>query len=528
MGNLVSADVEGGYKRVCEELIANDVKNESGTLHWASPPLKQEQFTHFNECLSKNNCLKRLVLKDIDALPDSPSLAKVIQSHAALTCLAFSGRLPKEGFDIFVEAFLQSSTLTKLEIQNSIIPSNVVDGVISVLKQQDKANAKITSLVLKGCQMDANELNRLTKALQESASATTTLKTLEITLKPPIVAFESAKNLSSFFQANDSVLQEIEFAGFLENALPNLLEGAKGHPTLKRLAHEGKGLNDEDSMESIGQLLVDAPALSVLDLSNCSLDGACGVRLASSLQNTKASGLKELYLAHNSLSDEGVIALSQALEDTSSPTRETMEVLDLRMNQIGKEGIVALAKALQTNPPAFQKLHIGEESIRNNRTFEGEDVDALAEMIQKNTTLQSLHLEDASFQDEGIAKLLEALATNKTLKQWHVACYGTASFELIATSIPNLHLQKIHIRASGEIQLNQGNCRSLVEGLVKNESVREIKVSEFKGPNAAIWKRLEPKIADILSKRSEANGSSKRAMETNGGSQEDAKRAKTE
>ena len=60
MGNLVSqGDIEGDYKRFCEELVANDPKNKSGCFHWG-PPLKTEQFDHFTGCLSKNNCLNRL------------------------------------------------------------------------------------------------------------------------------------------------------------------------------------------------------------------------------------------------------------------------------------------------------------------------------------------------------------------------------------------------------------------------------------------------------------------------------------
>lgn len=531
MGNLVSADIEGGFNRFCEELVANDPKHKSGCFHWASPPLKKEQLEHFKGCLSKNNCLKRLVLQDLDALEDGASLAQVIQNHPALTCLAFHGRLPKDGFEAFAQAFLQSPTLTELEIQNSIVPDNIVDGVVAILqKQQDGANGKITSLSLKGCQIDQTGLDRFTKALEESKVATAaTLKTLEITLKPPIVALESAKNLSAFFQAKHSVLEDVKCAGFLQNALPELLAGAKGHAHLRRLTHEGVGLNNGDSMKSISQLLQDAPSLSVLDLSTCNLNGTCGAQLAETLASNKAAGLKELYLAHNQLSSEGTIALSKALQATDSPFRENLEVLDLRRNGIGTEGIVALAKALQTNPPAFQQLHIGDESIRSHRTIDGEDITALAEMIRGNKTLQRLYIEDASFQDEGIAKLLGALEANTTIKQLHLSCFTTKSLQAVMSSIPTTHLQKIRIRVQGEAQLNEVTARCLKQALGKTTTLREIKLTDLKGPNAAVWKAIEPKIHAFLSRHNGENGiNNKRSLAppANGGSE--AKRVKCE
>lgn len=522
MGNLVSQDVEGNYKKFCKELLENDPKNKSGCLHWATPPFQMEQLSHFIECLEKNNCLKRLVLRDLDNLPDNPSLAKAIQQHTALQCLAFSGRLPKKGFEVYADAFLQSASLTELEVENSIIPANTIDGIITVLGQQDKASNQMTSLTIKGCQVIEFDLTRLARTL-EWTKVSASLETLEITLKPPIQATEAAKSLAKFFQAQDSVLKDLHLSGFLVDSIPILLTGLQGHSSLERFKFNGKIVDDS----SISKLLAEATKLTILDLTGCGISSAGGTNLANALETTKCTSIRELYLSENSLSDDGTIALSKAL---TSDSLSGLQVLDLRWNQIGTTGNVAMAKALQANKLSLLRLHLGEESARNSQPFGEEDVKALSAMLQVNTTLEELYMGDASFHDEGLDKLLEALAQNTSLKQWHVACSTTSSLQSIFAKLSELNLKKIHIRANNEVAFDEASGRAMLEMLKENKSLVEFSMEGLKERSGSVWKAIEPQIKSILKERQGENGSNglKRQLDPPNDESDQAKRAKSD
>lgn len=542
MGNLVSVDVEGGYNKLCEDLLSNEPKrNESGCLHWATPPFKTEQLTHFMECLGKNTTLQRLVLQDMDALPaeEHPLLAKAIQEHSALTCLGFNGRLPKlDLLGVYADIFLASSTLTKFEIENSITPVSAVDSIITILEKQSTAEpkGKLTSLALKGCQMPASEVVRLAKALKES-TVSATLEVLEISLKPRVPAAEAAKDLSEFFQAKDSVLQKVSLMGLLEDAVPTLMEGLKGHKSLQGLTIKGTGMNSDPAMESVGTFLLEAPSLEVVDLSHSDISSTVGAHLTKALQQSPkggASQLRELHLSHNGLGDEGATALAKAFEQPESCTKQ-LQVLDLRLNQIGAPGIEMLAKVIQANTIPLQKLYLGEEAIRNSRRFEEKDADALAEMIKKNTSLQEVHMADASFHDEGLEKVLEALTENKTVKKWHIACFTTSSLQMITTALPKLHLEAISVVISNmETQIDDAMGALLLENLGKNTSLVEFSMGGFKGRCELTWKALKPKVESLLSDRKDGENEtagSKRSLDTCDAVEKtegSAKRAKTD
>lgn len=555
MGNLVSVDVEGLYNKLCEDLLSNDPqRNKSGCLHWATPTMKAEQLTHFIECLGKNTTLQRLVLQDMDSLPaeSHPLLAKAVQEHPALTCLGFHGRLPKQDFmNVYADTFGKSATLTEFEIENSIIPTPAVDSLIAILQQQQSASSsttKLTSLQVKGCQVSAEELGRLAKTLKESATASSsptvssTMQVLEITLKPPVPAVEAAKDLADFLQAPDSALHTVSLSGILgDGAISTMMGGLqKGPGRLQRLTVQGKGVDDDQAMESIGALfLVENSSLAILDVSDSTISSSSGVHLAKALQQSFSKGnegapLRELYLSHNSLGDTGTVELAKAIEQPESYTKN-LKVLDMRLNQIGTKGVVALSKAIQMDHVTnLEKLCLGEEAIRGSRRFETEDANALGEMIQKNTSLKHLHLKDASFHDEALEKVLPALAQNTTLKKLHIACFTTASLQKIITTLPQLHLETICISACGETQLDEATEKSLLDNLAQNKSLVEFNMDSFKGRSELTWKSLKLKVDSLLSDRTKdetgaTTSSTKRALNTDGnGVEETAKRSKSD
>ena len=555
MGNLVSVDVEGIYNKLCEDLLSNDPqRNKSGCLHWATPTMKTEQLTHFIECMGKNTTLQRLVLQDMDSLPaeSHPLLAKAIQEHPALTCLGFHGRLPKHDFmNVYADTFGKSATLTEFEIENSIIPAPAADSLIAILKQQQSTpsstTTKLTSLKIKGCQVSAEDLGRVTKALKESATTassptvSSTLQALDITLKPPVPAVEAAKDLADFLQSPDSALCAVSLSGILgDDVIPMMMGGLKKGPgRLQRLTVQGKGVDDDQAMESIGALfLVENSSLARLDVSDSNISSSTGVYLAKALQQSFSKGkeaapLRELYLSHNSLGDMATVELAKAIEQPETYAKN-LQVLDMRLNQIGTKGVVALSKAIQMDHVVnLEKLFLGEEAIRGSRRFDTEDANALAEMIQKNASLKELHFKDASFHDEALEKLFEAFALNTTLQKLHIACFTMASLQKIITAVPRLNLETISIGACGETQLDEATEKLILDNLAQNKSLVEFKMDSFKGRSELTWKSLKLKVDSLLSdrKKDETGGnasSSKRALNTDGdGVEESAKRSKS-
>lgn len=520
MGNLVAKNVEANFEELCQQLEADDPRRPNGRLQWASPPFTVEEQTRLIHCLSNNKTLQRLVLRDLDTLPDNASLAEALKKHPALAHLCFWGRLPKENFSVFAKAFMGSNSITELEFNTCIIPANTVDGIVSILT----ASKKITALRLRGCQIEPAELERLTLSLQESV----TLLALEITLKPPIASTPSVQYLADMLKSQKAPLQEVNFAGFLTDAVPILAEGGKGHVTLQKLQLQDKAVNDE-SIASVGEWIGGLPALLKLDLSNCNLTAVGGRILAEVLEESSNNlTLRELYLPHNAFGDDGTVALSKALKRCSN-----LLVLDLRLNKIGTAGIVALSKSLKDNP-ALLALRIGEEFVMPGRRFEKEDMKALSNMLLENNVLRKLYMDDASFHEEGMELMAEALTQNRTLQDWNLSCFSSESLRILIDFIPDIHLKKLSVRAHGDLEMDEALGQQLLFNLRKNESLMEFQIAGLKENSESIWKSVQPGVQNILTSRNR-EAATKRPLDaanpaaaTTAGNDDTAKASKTE
>ena len=492
MGNLVAKNVEENFEQLCNQLVANDPRSPNGRLQWASPPFTEAEQKRLLECLGQNTSLKRLVLRDLDAFPDCAALADILQKHPALTSLGFFGRLPKENFGVLSKAFIANGSITELEFNTCILPPDTVDGIITILT----SCKKISALRLRGCQIEPTELERLTLALQEAS----TLLVLEISLKPPITSTPSAEQLASVFKSQKSPLQDVSFAGFLKDDIPVVAKGAQGHATLQCLKFQEPAINDH-SATAMGDLISSLPALLKLDLSNCRLSAVGGKKLAQALENTTSSTLRELYLSHNALGDDGTAALGDALKCCSN-----LLVLDVRLNKIGTVGLSSLAKAIASNP-ALLALRIGEEFVMPGRRFEEKDMQALADMLVHNKNLRKLYMEDASFHDQGMQLILKALEQNTTLQDWNFSCFSTASLRLLISKLSELHLKKIGVRVHGdEIELDEALGQEVLTNLRKNEGLLAFDISGLKEDSESVWKSLQPAVQNILANRRSGSG----------------------
>lgn len=84
--------------------------------------------------------------------------------------------------------------------------------------------------------------------------------------------------------------------------------------------------------------------------------------LASCLLKQQAQSLQYLGLSFNSVSDDGALALAEAIKGSNSNLR----VLTLKNNRIGSVGLSAIAHALETSANLEQIVLFGNNFDNNN------------------------------------------------------------------------------------------------------------------------------------------------------------------
>ena len=146
--------------------------------------------------------------------------------------------------------------------------------------------------------------------------------------------------------------------------------------------------------------------ISMLIISNDNFGDAGAQYIAGNLKdNTILKTITKLKLNKNQISNDGVIALAEALKDNT-----TITTLDIGMNYIGPSGAEALAEALKVNK-TLTTLLMKDNYISDKGTV------FLAEALKVNTTLTKLDISMNYIGDIGGRALLIALGEggNKTL-----------------------------------------------------------------------------------------------------------------
>jgi Ran GTPase-activating protein (RanGAP) involved in mRNA processing and transport len=126
--------------------------------------------------------------------------------------------------------------------------------------------------------------------------------------------------------------------------------------------------------------------------------------VAAVLAAGAAPKLEKLYLAGNSIGDEGARALAGAL-----PSATALKVLNLESNSIGDEGARALVEALPS-AMVLERLCLLFNKIGNERAR------TLAGALQNATVLKDLYLSGNLIGDGGARALAEALPSAKEVR----------------------------------------------------------------------------------------------------------------
>uniref|UniRef100_A0A6B2L6J7 Uncharacterized protein n=1 Tax=Arcella intermedia TaxID=1963864 RepID=A0A6B2L6J7_9EUKA len=200
--------------------------------------------------------------------------------------------------------------------------------------------------------------------------------------------------------------------------------------------------------------------------------------------------------ASYSMRSEGAHKVSKMLI-----TNSTLKHLDLKGNQIGGDGVAFLVNVLVNHNTSLARLAMSDNKIRDK-----EGTDAIAELLEKNSTLRELQLNSNPIEG-GIIPICKGMKHNHTLHALYLNSCGLGKYtqvigDLIGTthSLKILHLRENYITDAGLSDISSGlECNSsimqlnleynsfgplgiktLVESLKKNKTLMKIYLSENK------------------------------------------------
>jgi Ran GTPase-activating protein (RanGAP) involved in mRNA processing and transport len=219
------------------------------------------------------------------------------------------------------------------------------------------------------------------------------------------------------------------FSGKKHQLNPRLEKIIAESPSHSIIDLRDEELVDQD-MDNIVQQAMITKECTRLSLGGNKLSaiGAASLAVALSTNTT----LVRLYLSNNRLSDKGVKLLAKAL----ATSNHTLKLLNLQENAISDTGAEHVAEMLKTNTTLvglwLDKNDIGNVGVRiladalthHNTTLEylglsknykitDASVDALEEMLQKNSAMNELSIHECSLSRTSKERLRKMIRTKK-------------------------------------------------------------------------------------------------------------------
>jgi Ran GTPase-activating protein (RanGAP) involved in mRNA processing and transport len=172
-------------------------------------------------------------------------------------------------------------------------------------------------------------------------------------------------------------------------------------------------------------------------------------------------GCKDLCLRSNEITQEGVPYLADALQYNSG-----LETLSLSSNRIGDQGALRLSSSLMANMSQVKELDLSDTGITD------EGINCLAEMLQRNTCLTHLWLDNNYIGNPGIKTLTDAIDGRSNLSVKNISLSGNksvteASIEDLIEMIDEWRLKTLHLRYCG---ISEGGKQQLRKTLTSKRS----------------------------------------------------------
>lgn len=228
--------------------------------------------------------------------------------------------------------------------------------------------------------------------------------------------------------------------------LVDWLENAPPSQTLKQLTFHHNELI-EDGADAFARVL---SRLESLDLSSCRIPSTKhSLGRALALPVVMAS-LRELVLDDNSLHDEGIAEIVEAMRLNS-----TLQTLSLRRNNLSFVGVASLASALLTNDEcSLQALLLDNNEVVTS-------VALLSLFVARSKTLRRLSLVACVLVDASSNEtLVAALRTNRTLTELNLSHNDAinddeVSVALVDTLETNWSLVRLELQIDSEVLMRR-------------------------------------------------------------------------
>jgi hypothetical protein len=219
----------------------------------------------------------------------------------------------------------------------------------------------------------------------------------------------------------------------------------------------------EVDVDAIVDGLKKAKTLESVVLDKCKLNDGGVEKLAAALIEGNHLTIKKISLRQNTIGNRGATAMAQVCQRST-----TLEEFDLSDNSISSRGAAAVIGAFHKNPnPAIHTLNLAQNEIwdMDDGTF-----------LKTNKTLKVLNLDGNFMHDEGAEQIANAIAGNKRTKmeKLYLGWNGIADEGAQALAKMMEVNSTIQVLGLAENDISNTGARAMLSALAVNTSVREI------------------------------------------------------
>ena len=401
--------------------------------------LSDKEATAISDCLRVNNILQELNLSNNEITNEGATrISNAMNTNTVLRKLDLSSNWCDVDGSIYLLQMVNSNSALRFL---SITHNNVAQSEFFQIKQSVKQMFHHLHQSL--CEVHAS--------WNEIASINESVK-----LKSIIIVFYSLSNdTREDVWSLDTISDSMYRAKFLSNCLKEDY----------RLQELDLCNNNIDVLMIVNAVQINT-TLVKLDISCNSLSDKGVVAISECLKVNNR--LKELNISKNEITSEGAMTIAEALQLNTALVK-----LDISHNMLSNKGALSIIDCLEINY-FLQELNISQNGITSNGAME------IANAIRINTTLMKLDISCNKLLDEGVAAISDSLKINNVLLELNISNNEITNIgaTIIAEAMKvNKMLMKLNISCN---TISDDGAASISDCLKINNNIKELDLSNNK------------------------------------------------
>jgi NLR family CARD domain-containing protein 3 len=245
---------------------------------------------------------------------------------------------------------------------------------------------------------------------------TDTVETLDLSGKNLGVA--SAVVIASLISVNGGLTKlSLAVNRLGEEGTKAICKALEQNTTLKELDISHSEIGGSAGAKDVAKMVGVNGGLTALNLSSNSLKDEGVNAVCEAIQSNKETKLASLNFSYNSIGPVGANAVAAMVAVTGSLTK-----IDVSWNIFGPEGAKVFADALLVNG-ALTALNLSSNDIGSHWDYDQDEIvstpegpKAIADALLVNGALTALDLSSNDLKDEGVCAVCEAIQSNKETK----------------------------------------------------------------------------------------------------------------